>query len=336
MITVEGLFGIKATVLADSISEAGIRMLTFEIEYPRIVHSELLTHGMLAPNSASSRAIPFEKMKEQLRARPVRFGEKNSGMQDKGQDYKAFVLGRSMEYEGNDGDPAYSPEEAWEKAKEDALFWSEAFYKAGYHKQCYNRITEAYQMMKTVISGTEWPNFFWLRDHGAADPTLAELARVMRETKDASVPMLLYPGDWHLPYLDRYMADNGTLFYFDTDEKGERTYYQYEDAVKISSARTAAVSFRNVEYGIEKSKEVFDRLIGDDRIHGSATEHQATPIANEQESSFEGSAVNIPESFLTWQPGVTHVDRQGQLWSAKLRGWIQFRKLIPGENHVEY
>jgi hypothetical protein len=45
---------------------------------------------------------------------------------------------------------------------------------------------EPFQMMKTVISGTEWANFFWLRDHGAADPTIAELARVMKEADEGT------------------------------------------------------------------------------------------------------------------------------------------------------
>jgi hypothetical protein len=30
-------------------------------------------------------------------------------------------------------------------------------------------------------------------------------------------------------------------------------------------------------------------------------------------------------------PGITHQDREGQLWSGNLRGWIQHRKLIPNE-----
>ncbi len=91
MICFEGLFGIKATVLAHSISPQGIEFITYEIEYPRMVLAELNTHGMLVRNSASSRAIPFWKMVEQLIARPVRFGANNPGMQDKGGDFDNLV-----------------------------------------------------------------------------------------------------------------------------------------------------------------------------------------------------------------------------------------------------
>jgi len=82
--TIEGKSNIKATVICDSISEQGKRITTFELEYPRIIHSELMTHRMLSRNAASSRAIPFKAMVENLNGKPVRFGAANKGMQDKG------------------------------------------------------------------------------------------------------------------------------------------------------------------------------------------------------------------------------------------------------------
>jgi len=36
-----------------------------------------------------------------------------------------------------------------------------------------------------------------------------------------------------------------------------------------------------------------------------------------------------PDSFADL--GTTHLDRANQAWSGNLRGWVQFRKLIPGE-----
>ena len=45
--------------------------------------------------------------------------------------------------------------------------------------------------MKTVLSATEVDNFFWLRDDDAADPTLRELARVMKEAWEASTAQVL-------------------------------------------------------------------------------------------------------------------------------------------------
>ena len=80
-VTVNGEAGVKATCLLHSVATAGVHMVTFEIEYPRIILAEINTHRMLAKSSASSRAIPFEKMTKQLIGRPVRFGKANKGMQ---------------------------------------------------------------------------------------------------------------------------------------------------------------------------------------------------------------------------------------------------------------
>lgn len=320
MLVVEGKYGTYAKVLKDSISPAGIRLLSYECQYPRIVHSELMTHGMLSKNAASSRAIPFNKMKEQLTGRPVRFGQANPGMQDKGEDHTALING-------------YTPEEWWRLAVLSATKFSEGFYEAGYHKQVYNRLTEPGQMIKTVITGTEWNNFLWLRDHGAADPTLAELARCIREAKEASTPELLYPGEWHLPYIHTTRHKSGHMLYWidgryiEEDDCYLENGLTLEDAIKVSSARTAAVSFRNVDYGVEKSSDVFDKLVGDERKHGSAMEHQATPM--KPWNSYLGVNTDYPGS---WEVGVSHMDRDLELWSGKLRGWICHRKLIPGEN----
>lgn len=52
----------KAEIIADSKNEFGNRITTFIITFPRIILAEFNTHRMLSRNSASSRAIPFEKM----------------------------------------------------------------------------------------------------------------------------------------------------------------------------------------------------------------------------------------------------------------------------------
>ena len=330
MKTIEGKSGIKATAICDSVSEAGIRITTFEIEYPRIVHSELLTHSMLARNAASSRAIPFAKMQEQLTAKPVRFGKNVSGMQDSG-DHAAWVIMRDINQECY----GLSPEAAWAHAKELAIDISGAFAAAGYHKQVFNRLTEPFQMMKTVISGTEWANFFWLRNDDAADPTLHELARCMFEAKESSLPRALKAGEWHLPYVHTELWQGELIYFLDSPANWDE-YLQLEDAIKVSAARCAAVSFRKEDYSLEKSLEVYEKLVGADRKHASAFGHQCTPMkifTGWKNKTDTIPVFNCPNSPVTWEPGISHADRNGQLWSAMMRGWIQCRKLIPGENY---
>ncbi len=200
-------------------------------------------------------------------------------------------------------------------------------------------------MMKTVLSATELDNFWWLRDDLMADPTLAELAHVMREATEASTPVLLNPGEWHLPYVNMVFDENadGTRkqwFYVEEhfnmvgDEK-VCPALTLEQAIKISCARCAAVSYRNEGYGLEKSLEMYDRLVGSDKKHASALEHCATPMREwgyyqGEYGSFAQNHAFIP---FTWEEGISHVDRKGRLWSGNLKGFIQHRKLVPGENY---
>jgi thymidylate synthase ThyX len=324
---------INAKVICDSISEAGNRLTTFEIEYPRIIHAELMTHRMFSRNAASSRAIPFAKMQEQLTGRPVRFGQANPGMQDKGEDFDAIVVDRY--HHGHSFDN--TPEEAWRMARDYAEYWSAAFHEAGYHKQVYNRLTEPFQVMKTIVSATEWANFFWLRNHEAADPTLQELARKMQSTYNESVPQLLKAGEYHLPYVES-STWSGQQHFGVADAEGVLQHVSLEDAIKVSCARCAAVSFRNIDYGVEKSREVYDRLVGDARKHSSALEHVATPMQKEYvEDDYLGTeyddSVNCPSVPSTWEKGISHADREGDLWSGNFLGFIQHRKTIDGENY---
>lgn len=335
MIEVKGNSGIVAKILADSVNQQGNRLVTYELTYPRIIHSELLTHKMLCSNSASSRAIPFNKMAEQLTARPVRFGQANKGMQDTGENFHAPV-------EGSWGESKVSPNIAWEDYCDQALRAAKAFYDAGYHKQVYNRLTEPFQMMKTVISGTEWNNFFWLRLDSATDPTLYELARCMQEAIGESLPRFLKAGQYHLPYVELSIEGNSHGYFIEDTDKPEGVFEKrwmeigLKEAIKVSCARTAAVSFRNEDYGLQKCLEVYARLINSDRVHASATQHAATPMETFTYGPLESQSwgVNHPHGPSTWEPGVSHSDRQGQLWSAQYRGWIMHRKLIPNENYT--
>jgi hypothetical protein len=149
----------------------------------------------------------------------------------------------------------------------------------------------------------------------------------MREARDASRPSLLLAGEWHLPYIDYFITSKGKG-YFIQDEKGGELELILEDAIKVSCARAAAVSFRNTDYGLLKCREVYDRLVGDERKHASALEHQATPMVQTSVEDF----TNLPCFVGSWEEGVTHADRAGNMWSGNFKGFIQHRKMVAGEN----
>ena len=188
---------ISAKVIADSVCRiTQARLTTFQLRYPRFIHAEAKTHRVLriddaevdfmqevslmddpdlSRNASSSRAIPVKNLVAEARnhpAMPVRFGANKPGMQDKGGDHATLVaVNGSMK----------SPQDAWRLAANQAADMAAAFEAAGFHKQVVNRILEPFTHINVVVSGTEWANFFALRCHEAADPTMKALADDMWE-----------------------------------------------------------------------------------------------------------------------------------------------------------
>ena len=286
-------------------------MTTMEIEYPRFILAELNTHRMLSKNSASSRAIPVKTMHEHIRqypATPVHWGKNQPGMQAKA--------------ELTDNDLA-DAKFIWRRAMDDAIHWAWALAdRVGLHKQIANRITEPWMTMKTVISGTEWRNFFWLRAHADAQPEIHQLAVAMWDAYNASTPQPLQPGEWHVPYVTTYRdSHTGVLHYLDSDNR----YIPAETARIISASCCAQVSYRKNDDSIEKAQKIFDQLINSQPCHASPVEHQATPMEDHMYETWYENPQHLR------QFGVTHRDTNGDLWSGNLRGWIQHRKLISGE-----
>ena len=316
---------ITAKVIADSISEAGHRITTFEVEYPRFIHGELMTHRMLSKNSSSSRAIPINKMLDQVESNmavPIYWGKNKSGMQ------------ADEEVEMFESMVALSQ---WNMAFLDAKDRIDEISNLGVHKQTTNRLSEPFQMMKVVITGTDWGNFFNLRIHPDAQPEICMLAYKMYKAMEDSEPQLLKGEQWHLPYVNSAKSDALDSMgnrYEDLDYYvGDFNFLSLEDAIKISAASCASVSYRSEGMTLEKADKIFDMLINAEVIHASPFEHLATPIRPYRMadkpylSDFNGVDGD------SWEDGVTHMNRQGQLCSGNLRGWVSYRHQLPNNTN---
>ena len=319
---------ITAKVICDSISETGKRITTFELEYNRYIHAELLTHRMLSKNCSSSRAIPIQKMLgyiENNMALPVYLGRNKSGMQ----------AVEEIEYK----DEAVS-------------IWKDSFYQVEdsinklldlkVHKQIANRLTEPYQMMKVVVTATDWDNFFNLRIDKDAQPELVMLADKMFNAMQDSKPKMLKAGQWHLPYVDSIESDEKPIvssrdndqYYFLTDNDGNNLGEIFlEDAIKISVASCAAVSYRTENMTLDKADKIFGMLINAETLHSSPFEHIAKPLIVCEED-YE----NVSHITGTWEDGITHMKRSGELCSGNFTGWIQYRHLLDNNtcNNFDY
>ena len=282
---------IKATIIQDSYFNN--RITTFELEYPRFIHSELMTHRQLSRNAASSRAIPIEKMHQHIRdntAMPIHWGKNQPGMQA---DEEILDI-RSAKMN-------------WMVASDTAIHSARMLMMDGLHKQIANRVTEPFQTMKTVVTATEYANFFELRRHRDAQPEIRELAEQMWDAMAASIPLQLRLGEWHVPYVDREKQG------YDLQYLVDGCLVSAKQAREISASCCAQVSYRRNDTSQDKAEMIFQKLVSSQPAHLSPVEHQATPA---------------PEGEYSWDMGVTHIDRQGNRWSGNFKNWIQFRQLL--------
>lgn len=337
MVEVNGLGNIVVKIIADSIaSTTGKRITTFELTYPRIIHSEIMTHRVFSRNAMSSRAVPIKTMIDLVKtspAKPVEWGKNNPGMQS-----KALLDPEMRQY----------VESEWETAAANAARSASLMDTYGAHKQIANRILEPFQMMRTVLTTTEFANFEWLRVDPDADPTFYELARLMAEARDKSTPELLRPGMWHTPYVAHTIAGadfNGDdPFGYAVFEPGVTDEYPgtyrsitLEEALAISASCCAQVSYRRLDGTYEKAMSIYGRLLTGNKVHASPFEHQATPIMEtieEYGDHWEDNDLqNVSHDPKSWQGGITHIDRNGSYWSGNFCGFIQHRQIL--DNHVK-
>ncbi len=290
---------INATIIKDSICK-GIRITTFELEYPRFIHAEFMTHRMFSRNAASSRAIPIATMNENITnnpAMPVYWGKNQSGMSAK---------------EEVDETEAAAAKSTWLDAMDYAVDASNYLAELGIHKQISNRICEAFQHIKVIVTATEWSNWYALRTHRDAQPEIQELATKMFKAHMLSTPQEIFPGDWHLPYIHTEVLE-GRMTYSTND-----VLLTLDEARMISASCCAQVSYRKNDDSLEKAKAIFNKLINSVPQHASPVEHQATPMKHN----------NVGWGNQIWEKGITHCDRLGQFWSGNLKGWVQYRQLI--------
>lgn len=292
----------KATIIADSISAyTNQRITTFELEYPRFIHAELMTHRQFSRNSASSRAIPITKMIELVNdnpAIPIYWGLNQSGMQA----------------QDKESDKAESIS-VWLEARNSAIKYAKELQALGLHKQIVNRVLEPFQMIKVLVTATDFDNFFNLRLHTDAQPEIRHLAELMYKAMKESVPETLYAGEWHTPYVNHTRHTiSGILKYFIWDKDGNVQYLSLDEAIKISCSCSAQISYRKNDISLEKALSIYDKLVSSNPVHASAFEHCATPI-----------------DIKTTDDGITYFDVNDVPYSGNFRNWVQYRQLIP--NH---
>lgn len=342
----------EAKVLADSVDSHGNRLLTLEETYPRLVHAERMTHRIQSKNSASTRAIPLSNQLRNLLENPFipeKFGINQPGMQSYnhlsglkhddavevwltgrdraltttielilGREAAADVLGYNPRREFVHRDTLT---EHFDEVMEiipkstDTIDLNETGF-LNVHKQLAGRGLEAYMWHTIIVSGTEWDNYFALRDHKEAQGEIATAARLSRKAIENSTPIQLEHGQWHTPLV----------------EPGE--FDDTFDAIRASGARTAAVSYnRQAVKNFEKEVGRYNDLRNGG--HMSPLEHQATPFSEGELIARDNMAEAASRAGRMVELGELAIRQleESTQFLGNFRGWRQHRKDIEHEDN---
>jgi hypothetical protein len=325
-------------ILASKNAATGDILYTWVLTYPYIIHGEVMTHRALSRNGASSRAVPMKRMRRMVLDDPfvpTSIGKNQKGMQA-GDEQSAWRRALAIF--------------AWKTLRYPAVFGNWVFEKLGIHKQLGNRFLMPWMWMEMLVSMTDVNNLMWLRDHKDAEPHFQILAGKMREEIESTrntfeafklwdrvrlhtpnygpTLQILQPGEWHLPFVDdedwhvaRTLRFNGA----------RGSLVQITEIIKkISAARCARVSYYLPESGersdLKRDLELFDRLAV--RKNEPAREYR-TGISNTLRYA-------TPERIDTNPRHLSPLEHQAMAtrdssYIGNFRGWLQFRKQIPGE-----
>nr|DAS96656.1 MAG TPA: thymidylate synthase, flavin-dependent [Caudoviricetes sp.] len=275
---------ISAKVIADS-TWGNNRITTLQLRLPRFILSQLNKHRAFSNNAASSRVIPVAKMIEQVvndPVIPIHWGANQAGM----------VADKEL----SEAD-IQECRHLWLSARDAAVEYAKMFADKGLHKQVTNRLLEPFMWSDVLITATEWDNFFELRLAHDSQPEMQELATVMKQAIDASMPTST---PFHLPYIRKeevleWPAINNL------SERYEEWFLFFSD---VSAARCARVSYRNhdnTDCVIEKDIQLADTLRKSK--HFTPFEHQAIWI---------GETAQNTANFRGWQSRRIFLERDGK------------------------
>lgn len=249
---------ITAKVITHSRCAGSPDLITLECRYPRFIHAEFMTHRVFSRNASSSRAVPVARMIQDVLddpAMPVAWGSNKPGMQ----------AGEELS-----GDDLHAVKGYWMAARKHAVDMARGLAAHGAHKQIVNRILEPFAHISVVCTATDWDNFFALRCHPDADPTMRALADAMRDAIAGSEARI---AEWHLPYV----------------RDGELWAHGADVAALLSAARCARVSYLNHDGtapDVDKDLALAKRLL--DSRHMSPFEHQAHATPGHRSRNFTG------------------------------------------------
>ena len=230
----------EVKVLLDSVNPyTGTRLTTLHCVYPQFIHQQVLTHRMFSRNSSSLRAISFNRASEEFEIVYPTWTEEKKGMQGSLVTEEKSIL---------------SAESYLRCMHKDVLYWCKKMGDLGIHHQDINNYLRPFQNIHTVITATDFENFFQQRLHESTKPDMQQLAQLIYDALKESKPEQT---TWHTPLINDLLEST----------------YTNKQLELISAARLARISYFKWQDDPQKDLELAKKLI--ENNHPSPFEHVA-------------------------------------------------------------
>jgi thymidylate synthase ThyX len=283
---------IKSEVILDSLIE-NTRVTCLRVTYPRIVHAEFMRHRCGSYCSASSRAIPLDRMISQFGGFiPDKWRLHQSGMQPN----------EAHEFSKEQLDEI---EILYEELRLKSINTATRLHQIGVSKEQVNRLIEPYSYITHLVQMTSagFKSFFDLRLPTTAQYEIRGIAKAMWASLEDSVPE---QRKCHIPF---YNGD----------------YTNLEVSMKASSARCARTSFYNhegKEPSLEEDLSLATRLLTDKHMSPFEFPVLSFGMAN----AMFGDIIGLEEYYSGTNYSVLKPKNlSGNLGSPDL---VQYRKLL--------
>ena len=309
-------------LILDSIIQ-GERVTCFRVTYPRIVHSEFMRHRSGSYCSASSRAIPLNRMIEQYFGyTPDNWRKHQSGMQP--------IEGNNLFSETD----IITYNCLYENLKNMSSDIAQKLHNEGngVAKEQVNRLLEPYSYITHLVQMTQkgFEHFFDLRTDSNAQYEFRVIANLMKEQYRNSKPV---ERKIHLPFYQES---------FTLDKHPSTLIYNFQPHLlkylKISSARCARTSYYNREGNVPSQTE--DLKLAEELLQNKHLSPFEFPVIDRfmAEEIFDNLKWwEFVEDSRWWKKvelkeGLPITIRKD--FSGNLNNWkvVQFRKMLENEN----
>jgi hypothetical protein len=351
---------INAEIAAYSVNQQGDKLMSVLCTFPRIILAEVNTHRMLSKNTSSSRAIPFKRMVQAIQENPfipIAWQEDHSGMQGVKYLDTAFSMQATQEWliardyaisiATQMNASTYVTKQLANRLLEPFMWTtmlitgSEEGWDNFFKLRCPQYVLQGsegvqtipYKSWKDVLTNYDFeretieePYLFKARHNkGQAEIHMMALAEAIWDAKNEATPKLLQPGEWHIPFEDKFHQ-----LYFEESSK-EMKEVKGVIAVKVSTAMGARTSYTVI--GEEKEIDynnligLHDRLITQQPPHSSPMEHCSKCMSEEDREYFIKGKLEFGTE-LDSNFGILEPKDSEKGWCYNHKGFIPYRYLI--------